>query len=633
MIHYMSKQIAQSLTVVLLTLAASTTLTQQPGKLTIDTTKMEHPVSPMLYGLMTEEINHSYEGGLYAQLLDDHTFHGKWDMVHYGNAKATVDIDKAAGPSKALSTSEVLTVKQASPGNEAGLMNSGFWGIPSYPHSLYHGELYAKTDIGSPLPLRVQLIDDVSGNPIGAATITLSPGAWQRYEYSFTTPDLTASSANHLEITVSQKTTVWLQMVTLFPPTYKNRPNGSRIDLMEKMAAMHPHFLRMPGGNYIEGEGLANWYDWRKTLGPLVDRPGHPSPWRYWSTDGFGLLEFLEWCEDLHVEPVLAVYAGYSLHAPAVQPGPDLEPFVQAALEEVEYVTGDVSSKWGAERAKDGHPKPFPLTYIEIGNEDFFDHGHTYAGRFEQFATALRKKYPQYKLIATDHVAVKKGAEPDVLDEHYYKHPDEMMDFVHHYDAMPRNGVKIFVGEWATRSISNSVPTPDFADTLGDAAWMTSLERNSDVIVMASYAPLMVNVNPGGMEWATNLIGYNALKSYGSPSYYAQCLFAEHLGDQWVKSSIDGAGDRFFYSATVSTDTKTLHLKLVNASNHSQPLDLNLLGAKTGVAKMYSLHAGYFGTNSITKPEAIMPMESTVKITSQYTVPGYTIQVIDIPLQ
>ena len=629
----MPKQIACSVAAALLALAASTVLAQKAAKLRIDTTKVEHPVSPMLYGLMTEEINHSYEGGLYAQLLGNHTFRDKsWEMVLNGNAKATVDIDKTTGPSSALPTSEMLTVKQASPGNEAGLSNNGFWGIPAYPHTLYHGELYAKTDLDSPLPLRVQLIGDDqvdTGTVLAAATVTVSPGKWQRYEYTLTTSDLVPSATNHIEFTITTQGTLWMQMVTLFPPTYDNRPNGSRIDLMDKMAAMHPHFLRLPGGNYLEGRTLNDWYNWPKTIGPLVDRPGHQSPWNYWSTDGFGLLEFLEWCEDLHVEPVLAVYAGYALDHTAVMPGKDLEPYVQAALDEVEYVTGDVSTRWGAERAKNGHPKPFPLTYIEIGNEDFFDKiPGSYAARFEQFALALRKKYPQYKLIATTPIKVNKAAEPDVMDDHYYKSPTAMFDMVHQYDDAPRDGMKVFVGEWATRSGS---PTPDFGDALGDAAWMTGWERNIDLIVMASYAPLLVNVR--GMQWATDLIGYDALKSYGSPSYYAQCLFAAHLGDQVVKSSIDGAGDRFFYSSTLSSNTKTLHLKLVNASNHPQPLDLDLLGAKVGAAKMYSLHAGNFQvTNSITNPELIMPVESTVQITAQHAVPAYTIQVIDIPL-
>ncbi len=191
--------------------------------------------------------------------------------------------------------------------------------------------------------------------------------------------------------------------------------------------------------------------------------------------------------------------------------------------------------------------------------------------------------------------------------------------------------MKVFVGEWATRSGS---PTPNFGDALGDAAWMTGMERNSDLIVMASYAPLFVNVNAGAMQWATDLIGYDSLKSYGSPSYYAQCMFAAHLGDAVPESSIEGAADRFFYSATVSSADHVLHLKLVNASNHPQALKLDLGEAKTGAAKLTSLHAPSFhATNSIADPEFIRPVESTLSVPSQHTVPAFTIEVLDIPLQ
>ena len=189
-------------------------------------------------------------------------------------------------------------------------------------------------------------------------------------------------------------------------------------------------------------------------------------------------------------------------------PGKDLDPYVQDAIDEVEYVTGDTSTKWGAQRAKDGHPAPFPLHYIEIGNEDWFDKSGSYPARFAQIALALRKSFPQYKLIATAPIKEDDpGAQPDVIDDHYYKSPADMFALVHHYDDAPRTGPKVFVGEWATRSGS---PTPNFGDALGDAAWMTSMERNSDLIVMASYAPLLVNVNPGAMQWPTDLIGYDA---------------------------------------------------------------------------------------------------------------------------
>jgi alpha-N-arabinofuranosidase len=487
-------------------------------------------------------------------------------------------------------------------------------------------------------PVTARLINDNTGAVLASTNVELTAGGWAKHEYTLTTGAVVTSATNHLELTVAKPGTLHLQLVSLFPPTFNNQANGDRSDLMEKMVAMHPHFIRLPGGNYLEGDRLADWYNWKKTIGPLVDRPGHMAPWTYWSTDGFGLQEFLNWTEDLKVEPVLAVYAGYALRGDHIKPGKDLEPFVQDALDEVEYVTGDASTKWGAERAKNGHAAPFPLHYIEIGNEDWFDKSGSYDARYEQFAEALRKKYPQYKLIATTPVKVKAGAEPDLIDDHYYKSPAEMFELVHHYDDAPRTGPKVFVGEWATRSGS---PTPNFGDALGDAAWMTAMERNSDLIQIASYAPLLVNVSPGAMQWPTDLIGYDALTSYGSPSFYAQCMFGAHIGDVQPKSELTGvdANARFFYSATVSSDTHLLHLKLVNATTVAQPLEISLKGLKAGAheAKMVSLHAATFAaTNTITTPNAIKPMDSVLRFTGaelKHTVPALTIEVMDVKVE
>jgi alpha-N-arabinofuranosidase len=628
------KHAIQQLAVFVVLVGGVTMSAQSAPVLKVDTTKTVHAVSPTLYGLMTEEINHSYEGGLYAELLSNNTFRGWWMGVEgwrlalHGNAQASMGEDASDGPSAALPKSLKVTVSAASEGNEAGVSNPGYWGIAVRPHTVYRGSLYAKAD-ASVGPLTARVVADDTGKVLATATVVLHGAGWSKYEFALTTGDGKASSANHFELTVAHAGVLHVQLVSLMPPTYNDRTNGLRTDLMERMAAMHPKFLRLPGGNYLEGDTLADWYDWKKTIGPLVNRPGHQAPWSYWSTDGMGLLEFLEWCEDLKIEPVLAVYAGYSLKGEHVAVGKDLEPYVQSAVDEVEYVTGDVSTKWGAERAKDGHPQPFPLHYIEIGNEDQFDHSGSYSARYAQFAKALRAKYPQYKLIETTDAKTKDtGAPTDVIDDHYYESPAEMFGLVHKYDDAPRDGTKVFVGEWATRSGS---PTPNMGDALGDAAWMTGLERNSDVIVMASYAPLLVNVNPGAMQWPTDLIGFDAMKSYGSPSYYAQCLFAEHLGDAVVQSSITGAGPRFFYSATRSGSV--LHLKLVNASDKPQELSLEIARLK-GAATMWSLHGGSFeATNSIAEPEKIVPVMSRVALGKTHSVPAYTIEVLDVPVQ
>ena len=208
-----------------------------------------------------------------------------------------------------------------------------------------------------------------------------------------------------------------------------------------------------------------------------------------------GLLEFLEWCEDLKMEPLLAVYAGYSMAQDHVDPGPALEPYVQDALEEIEYVTGDANTKWGAERVKDGHPAPFPVALCGDRQRGLVRSLGSYDGRFAQFFKAIKEKYPDLQLIATTPVT---SVKPDVLDEHFYMSAEKSFADAVHYDKYDRNGPKIFVGEWATRE---GEPTPNLQSALGDAAWITGLERNSDLVIMACYAPLFVNVNPGGMQW------------------------------------------------------------------------------------------------------------------------------------
>jgi alpha-N-arabinofuranosidase len=392
---------------------------------------------------------------------------------------------------------------------------------------------------------------------------------------------------------------------------------------------MKPAFLRFPGGNYLEGDHINERYEWKKTIGPLVDRPTHPSPWHYRSSDGMGLLEFLEWCEDLKMQPLLAVYAGYSMQQEFVKPGADLDPYVQDALDEIEYVTGDATTKWGAERIKNGHPAPFHLSYVEIGNEDWFDKSGTYGDRYAQFYKAIKAKYPDLQLIATMPITTMK---PDVIDDHYYRRAQEFYEDVHHYDQTDRNGPKIFVGEWATRE---GLPTPNFGAALGDAAWMTGMERNSDIVIMASYAPLLVNVNPGGMQWESDLIGYDAMNSYGSPTYYAQVMFSEHIGDQILNADLGAAAPKLFYSVTRTSTDGTVYLKLVNASSTPQPLNIQFTGGKAAAGgKLISLSARTTAaTNTITQPAVIVPVESGLHDLASHTVPGYTIQVLEFKAQ
>ncbi len=599
-----------------------------------------HAVSPTLYGLMTEEINYSYDGGLYAEMVRNRTFqdHGfggvaHWNITHMGSSSASMAIDLAEGPTAALQQSLAINVKQADHDNQAGVRNEGYWGMALRSNTTYKGSLYAKASSADMGPLNVALVNDNTGKSLASASVTELTTEWKRYEFTLKTGSTETSAENHLLITVGHAGKLWIDLVSLFPPTYKDRSNGNRPDLMDMMAAMHPKFLRLPGGNYLEGDQIDERFDWKNTIGPLANRPTHRSPWNYQSSDGMGLLEFLEWSEDLNIETVLAVYAGYSLKGDHIRPGPALTPFVEDALDEIEFATGDASTKWGGMRASLGHPAPFAVKYVEIGNEDQFDRSGSYEGRYAQFSKAIKAKYPQLQLIATTPL---KRMKPDVQDDHYYKRADEFFADVKHYDIEDRNGPKIFVGEWATREGS---PTTNMSAALGDAAWMTGMERNSDLIVMASYAPLFVNVNPGGMQWESNLIGYNALASYGAPSYYAQAMFAEYLGTEVPRSTATGGGERFFYSVTRDPAKGALYLKLVNASSAEQSVEINVTGSGSvaKAATLISLSGSHPAeTNSISDPRRIVPVKTTMKVAGEkfsHTMPAYSIQVIQLPVK
>ncbi len=602
-------------------LALQTPGSSVPVQLQIDASRPGPRVSPMLYGLMTEEINYSYDGGLYGELIRNRVFKDDaaspvhWSVVQEGGGTGSISLDSAQPLNKELPISLKLTVA-ATGTQRVGVANDGFWGIPIRPNTRYQATFYAKAGDGFTGPLDVA-IESRDGSKVYAHGRTRKiTGDWKQFAVTLQTGPGPEAQDSRFVISAAGHGTVWLDLVSLFPPTYHRRANGNRIDLMQKLADMKPAFLRLPGGNYLEGDTIATRFDWKQTLGPLTKRPGHPGPWQYRSSDGMGLAEFLVWCEDLHMEPVLAVYAGYSLQGEYVKPGAALQPFVQDALDEIEYVTGETTTHWGAQRAKDGHPAPYPLHYVEIGNEDQFDRSGSYDGRFTQFFDAIKAKYPTLQLIAT---AATPGRTPDVLDEHFYRTARAMARDAHHYDNYDRHGPKIFVGEWASQDVDRpwvqpelKGPTPTLNSALGDAAWMTGMERNSDIVVLEAYAPLLVNVNPGGRQWAVNLIGYDALNSYGSPSYYAQVMFAAHHGDTVIPATLTGGVD-LYESVTRDTKSGALYVKLVNTAASSRSVHITLSGIRTvqptGTAVTLS-GSGPKDTNTITTPNKIVPVTS-----------------------
>ena len=542
-----------------------------------------------------------------------------------------------------------LEVIKASTIATAGVANDGYWGFPIQPDTRYRASFFAKAAPGFDGPVTVSLQSEDGTTIYATAQITGLTGEWKSFEATLQTVTVTPTTKARFALTLDRPGKVWLGLVSLFPPTWKDQPNGFRKDLMQMLVDMKPQFLRFPGGNYVEGDTIDTRFDWKKTIGPIAQRQGHRGPWGYRSTDGMGLLEFLMWCEDMNAEPVLAVYGGYSLKGAHVEPGTALEPFVQDALDEIEYVSGDAKTTWGARRAKDGHPEPFKLTHVEINNEDFFDKSGSYDQRFAQFYDAIKAKYPQLKIISTvgyEQPAAKQvhSRTPDLVDEHYYRAADEFLkDSPWHYEKYERKGQEIFVGEWASyedpnikpwsRPARSQTPTPSMKAALGDAAWMIAMERNADLIVMQCYAPLLVNTNPGARQWRPDLIGYDGLHVFGSPSYYAIQLFNQNMGDELLR--VSRSHTQVQASATRDSASGAIIVKLVNAESKEAPLTFEISGVTSvdPAATAITLAADPDDTNSLAEPTKVVPATSAVsdvKASFTWSVPAHAIVVLKL---
>jgi alpha-N-arabinofuranosidase len=610
----------------------------------IDATAPSGNVSPLFYGLMTEEINHAYDGGLYAELvqnrafLDDAKAPAHWSVVQGNSSAAAMALDPAEPLNQNIRTSLRLDVTQASDGHTAGIANEGYWGIPVRPNTHYRASFSAKAAAGFEGPVILSIQSDDGATTYASTKVTGIAAGWKRYETSLTTGNVPTTAKARYTLTLNRPGKIWVSLVSLFPPTFKGQPNGFRPDLMQMMVDMKPKFLRFPGGNYLEGNEIAERFEWKKTLGPLDNRPGHMAPWGYRSSDGLGLHEFLLWCENMDAEAVLAVYAGYSLKGALVKPGPDLEPYVQDALDEIEYVMGPPTSTWGGLRAKAGHPEPFKLTYVEVGNEDWFDKSGSYDQRFVQFNTAIKARYPQLKVISTVGFEQPQSlrvhsVNPNVLDEHYYRPVDTFLKMARgQYETYDRKGPEIFVGEWAAYETPfepwnprsrGEPPTPNMRAAIGDAAFMTQMEKNSDIVVMNCYAPMLVNVSPGARQWRPNLIGYDALRVFGSPSYYAMKMFSTSIGDEILKAATTDT--EVLVSATRDRQSGRIYVKLVNAAAADSPVQIDLIGLKTlgSTATAVTLAADPEATNSIDAPQRVAPVTTKVSAVR----PGFTYKV------
>lgn len=516
----------------------------QTGRLSIDFDKPGVKVSPLLYGIFFEEINRAGDGGIYAEMIQNRSFEDNVDVpVAWKTENATASLDKGTPLNPNNPTS--LRVEAQAGG---GVANVGFLGggprwnmrewqkdyLPKQPAKIavetgkdYDLSLYARAQGSISL---IATLKGADGKVLASKKIKGLGNGWKNFSVSLT-PSATDANAS---LMVSSETagTFWLDMVSLFPQdTWKGRKNGLRADLMEKLVAMKPTFVRFPGGCFVEGHQIENRVQWKNTIGDIAERPGHLNRnWGYYSTDGLGQHEYLQMCEDLEAAPVFVINCGMGHRDGGMYAVPmnEMQPFVQDALDAIEYANGPATSKWGALRAKNGHPKPFNLKMIEIGNENG---GPDYHERYALIHDAIKAKYPDMQLIANEPVP---NRTPDMVDPHHYGDFESFLSQVTRYDSYDRSAPKVYFGEYAqTEDAGNGT----LQAALGEAAFMTGLERNGDVVAMASYAPLLCN--PEWRGWNPNAILFNQHEVYGTPSYWVQAMFANNRSDQILPTELD----------------------------------------------------------------------------------------------
>ena len=507
---------------------------QQPG----------HPVSPMLYGIFFEDINHAADGGLYAELIRNRSFEEDpskplaWKATKGADIELSTDGLLNAAQRHALR----LDVKEAG----SGVENDGFWGMRAQNGSQYTLTLWARAIKGNPGRLTASLIDR-DGRVLGKTVLTGKVGKkWTKLESRFVATEDCPDA--RFRLTAERPCELMLDMVSLFPPTFKNRPNGCRPQLAQMLADIHPKFMRFPGGCFVEGQSSPeNAYHWQRTVGPIEERPGHMNAnWGYWVTDGLGFHEYLQLAEDLGAKPLYVVNVG--IWHGGFTPVEELEPWIQECLDALEYANGDAkTTKFGRMRAENGHPEPFNIEYLEIGNENANFHFDTnqdqserYFERYRKFYDAVKKHYPTVKCIGnveswgTDSPSWRSQEPVDILDEHYYRNPKWFADAYRKYDNYDRRGPSIYVGEYAVTSQFGKVGNQNAA--LGEAVYMLGMENNADIVTMASYAPIFVNDNAS--NWPTDMIHFNADYAFGTPSYWVQNLFSNNVGTRTVPQTL-----------------------------------------------------------------------------------------------
>ena len=573
---------------------------------------------------MHEDISNSGDGGIYAEMIRNRAFQGSRlddnNIVPFGPTldawRPVGDADISLSIIRPLSDALPVVLQLAIPWNatgEVGVQNEGWWGVDVRPQT-YNASLYIQANEGNSngslsainLSLRSNLTNDVWAT----TSIPFSPGNnistfdWQHLETTIDNNETAPNSNNSFAITMDAEEVAgnvyYISLVSLFPPTFKERPNGIRRDLGEAIAGV-AKFLRFPGGNNLEGYSVAQRWKWNETIGPLINRPGRVGNWGYYNTDGLGLLEYLEFCEDVGMEPLLGVYAGYSLTEAASGVGTSypedrMDEVLQEVLGELEFVTGDSSTEYGALRGEYGHPKPFILNYIEIGNEDWFS--ATYPYRFPYLYNGIKAKYPDLTIISTQfserkdfNLSLPAGT---LWDYHNYEEPSFFLRNFDHWDNWQQetgnDDVGIFIGEYSVfqydtpcQVVNYSDPVdrhvfwPQVLSAVGEGIFLLGAERNPGVVKLTAYAPSFVNLN--SIDWTPDLVAFTANpdETVLSSSWYLQSLFSRYRGTETLTVvTEEGDFNPLWWAATVDETSNVIYFKVVNSANSSVPLTIDL---------------------------------------------------------
>ena len=539
-------------------LAAFMATAQAQVTIDIDALQRGPNVSPMLYGIFYEDINHAADGGIYAELIRNRSFEDGpaygapadmqgWTTRTTNPSQITARLIQPDRKTPLLNTVQHNALEldiKASATQPASLVNEGFWGI-----NAVQGRTYKLTFWARNLKYRGSvkaMLCSKDGSQTYAETVVngfpvTKSKDWTKYEATLKA-DYNDPQAQ-FALVFDGTGQVQLDVISLFPPTFKNRENGMRPDLANMLWQLHPKFMRFPGGCFVEGqESPDNAFRWERTIGPIEEREGHWNVnWGYRTTDGLGYHEYLQLAEDLGAKPLYVVNVG--IWHGGVTPYDSIQPWIDECLNALEYANGPVTSKYGAMRARNGHPEPFGIEYLEIGNEnnqpDPRQQSDHYYERYEQFYNAIRAKYPDMKIIGNvvswgdDNPKWNSTLPVDLLDEHYYRSPDWFAAAFHKYDTYDRRGPKVYVGEYAVTNGYGNLGNMNAA--LGEAVYMMGMENNSDVVELASYAPIFVNENDA--RWRPDMVRFSSSRVMGTPSYYVQQLMPQHIGTQVVKVS------------------------------------------------------------------------------------------------